>query len=72
MVACRWALGILVAIVRQVLWGAEQPGSSLLPRLPFVKFLMHINHYGMEFPAGSMARLCLDVITKLKAVKVFV
>ena len=59
MIACRWALGMLVAVVRRVMWAAEQPGSSLLLRLPFVKFLLQINKFGFGFPGGSVGRLRL-------------
>ena len=58
-IAARWALGVAVGIVRHVLWAAEQPSSSLLPRLPFVQFLIHINQVGWGFQAAQLVRLQL-------------
>ena len=60
-IACRWALGIAVGVVRQVLWGAEQPSSSVLPLMDFVQFLLNINAAGFGYPGGILVRLKLHL-----------
>ena len=56
-IACRFALGVAIAIVRQVFWAAEQPGSSVLPYVPFMQFVLNINMAGFGYPAGMLVRL---------------
>ena len=66
--ACRWALGIAVAVVRQVLWAGEQPSSSVLPFLDCVQFILNINAAGFGYPAGMLVRLPLGCIYKLRMI----
>ena len=56
-IAARWALGACVAVVRCCLWVAEQPGSSVLPRLPWVHMLMMLNFGGFGFAPSGIIRL---------------
>ena len=56
-IASRWALGALVGCVRAVLWVVEQPGSSLLPRLPWVHYLMQLAFGGFGFAPAGLIRL---------------
>ena len=57
-IACRWALACLVVTIRQCVWVTEQPGSSLLPCLPFILFIMRLNAFG-SFPGGGIISLWL-------------
>ena len=58
-IAARWAVGAIIAVVRRVLWAAEQPSSSVLPMIPCVKYLMQLNAYGYGYPGGMLVRLHL-------------
>ena len=58
-VAVRWCLGMLLGVVRRIVWVAEQPSSSVLLYLPCVRFLMNINMAGFGYPASSLVRLKL-------------
>ena len=56
-IACRFALGIAIAVVRQVLWAGEQPGSSVLPYMLFMQFVLNINMAGFGYAAGMFVKL---------------
>ena len=64
-IACRWALACLVVTIRQCVWVTEQPRSSLLPDLPFIRFIMRMNAFG-SFPGGGIISLRL---TRMHAFK---
>ena len=59
LLAVRWVLGVVVALVRRCQWGCEQPSSSLLPYIGAVRFLMQINVFGLGFPPAHIVRLYL-------------
>mmetsp|Transcript_37947 Transcript_37947/g.90762 ORF Transcript_37947/g.90762 Transcript_37947/m.90762 type:complete len:218 (+) Transcript_37947:2-655(+) len=56
LLAVRWVLGVVVALVRRCQWGCEQPSSSLLPYIGAVRFLMQINIFGLGFPPAHIVR----------------
>ena len=37
-ITARWVLLGLLAVARGVQWGSEQPGSSLMPLMPYIRF----------------------------------
>ena len=59
-IAARWSLAMLVCIVRQAVWSAEQPGTSLLPRINFVRQILQINLHAFGLLPGSLIRLPLS------------
>ena len=57
--ACRWALMVLVCIARGVWWCCEQPSSSLVPSLHYVKWILHLNRVNPSLLPGRLVRLLL-------------
>ena len=61
-IAARWGLGALIGIIRQCIWAAEQPSSSVLPFMVFAQRLLNINLAGFGYPPGQLVRLHLGSI----------
>lgn len=57
-IACRFSLAALLATVRQVLWMVEQPGSSVLPYLHYIAYLLHLDAVSSSLLVGRMQRMC--------------
>lgn len=61
-IACRFSLAAILAAVRQVLWLVEQPGSSVLPYLPYITYLLRLDTVSSSFMMGRIQRLCPDAL----------
>lgn len=60
MLACRWALAILVCVAREVYWGYEQPASSVAPFLPYLEWCFNLNASMHGFQPAAMVKLTLS------------
>ena len=59
MIACRYALCVLICIVRAVWWATEQPSSSLAQFLPYLEHVLNPAKVMLGFAPGLVQRLCL-------------
>ena len=60
MTASRSALGCLVAMARRVWWMIEQPGSSVLPYMPEMRWISNVSTIIPDlFPRTYLTRLLL-------------
>lgn len=60
LLAARYALLVLVCLVRQVHWITEQPVSSVAMYLPYLEVALHTARQMLGFPAGLLQKLYLD------------
>ena len=58
--AARLALMILLCTVRLVYWACEQPHSSLVPKLPYIEWVMNLNRVHPSLDAARLVKLCLN------------
>lgn len=57
MLACRFALVALVALVRQIWWVTEQPNSSVAQYLPYLEIVLNPCRHLLGFAPGLCQRL---------------
>ena len=62
LVAARYAMVVLVCLVRQVMWVTEQPASSVAPFLPYLEVALYTARQMLGFPAGLLQKLCLSKV----------
>ena len=60
LLSSRFALLVLISIVREVYWGGEQPGTSVLVYMRVIEWIMHCNRAMIGFLPSSIVRLHLD------------
>ena len=68
LVAARYAMVVLVCLVRQVMWVTEQPASSVAPFLPYLEVALYTARQMLGFPAGLLQKLCLSKVIDWKLI----
>ena len=66
LVAARYAMLVLVCLVRQVI--TEQPASSVAPFLPYLEVALYTARQMLGFPAGLLQKLCLSKVIDWKLI----
>ncbi|CAL1170066.1 unnamed protein product [Cladocopium goreaui] len=61
LVAARYAMVVLVCLVRQVMWVTEQPASSVAPFLPYLEVALYTARQMLGFPAGLLQKFWMGL-----------